>query len=296
MKTTQSALVCRRLLLAAVCLFIAPALLEQALFGQAQVEQETEPSPAAAVEAAAAAEVEPKPGQPAAAQKAPRAPLPPPGTMAACKKLIDRGLFGGARARLQPILEQHPNWARARLLMGLTYYRESRFEAANEHFAKALEANPGELAVRPFYGWSLYSLGELDAAEQMFESILKPKPDYTAAHYALGMIDLDRDEVEAARAHFDTTIRLGKQQQDEIIQGRGHGRIGDLLLRLGELEGAKEALTRAIELFPDDHNAHFTLSRVLQRLGDEAGAEAARETFEALKAKLRPGKTQFPGG
>lgn len=216
--------------------------------------------------------------------------------MAQCKKLIDMGLFGGARARLQPIVDQHPSWARALLLLGLTYYRENRFEAANEHFAKALEANPKELAVRPFYGWSLYSLGELDAAQQMFESILQPKPDYTAAHYALGLIDLDRDEVEAAREHFTTTIRLGARQEDMTIQGRGHGRLGDLFLRLGELDAAKRQLTRAIELFPEDHNAHFTLSRVLQRLGDTLGAQAAREKFEELKAKLRPGNTQFPGG
>ncbi len=214
--------------------------------------------------------------------------MPPPGEMARCKQLIDAGLYQGARARLQPIVEQHPKWARAALLLGLTYYRESRFEAANELFAQALEADPEELAVRPLYGWSLYSLGELAEAEKMFESLLKRRPDYTAAHYGLGLIYLDRDQTDAALKRFKTLAQLASKQEDRTMEGRAHGRLGDLYLRLDDLASAKAELELAVELFPDDHDALFTLSRVLQRLGDEEGADEARKRFEEVKARLRP--------
>ena len=231
----------------------------------------------------------------ATSSKEPRAPMPPPGEMARCKQLIDAGLYGGARARLQPIVEQHPKWARAALLLGLTYYRESRFEAANRYFAQALEADPEEIAVRPLYGWSLYSLGELDAAEKMFESLLKRRPDYTAGHYGLGMIYLDRDQTDAARERFETIAQLAAKQEDPTMEGRAHGRLGELYLRLDDLAAAKRELELAVELFPRDHDALFTLSRVLERLGDAEGAGEARKRFEEVKATLRPERPALPG-
>ncbi len=221
--------------------------------------------------------------------------MPPPGEMARCKQLIDAGLYGGARARLQPIVEQHPKWARAALLLGLTYYRESRFETANRYFAQALEAEPEEIAVRPLYGWSLYSLGQLDEAEKMFESLLVRRPDYTAAHYGLGLISLDRDQTDAARERFGRIMELAAKQNDPSMAGRAHGRLGDLYLRLGDLDAAKRELELAVELAPGDHDALFTLSRVLQRLGDDEGADDARRRFEEVKATLRPERPALPG-
>ncbi len=214
--------------------------------------------------------------------------------MARCKELIDAGLNAAARARLQPIVEQHPGWARATALLALTYYKENRFEAAAPLFARALAADPEEIAARPPYGWSLYSLGRLDEAEAMFASLLEVKPGYTAAHYALGLIHLDRDEVEDARRSFATTIELASAQEDPPMAGRAHARLGDLYLRLDDLAAARLELELALELIPDEHDALFTLSRVLQRLGDDEGAAEARRRFEELKAASGPGSSRRP--
>jgi tetratricopeptide (TPR) repeat protein len=215
--------------------------------------------------------------------------------MGRCKALIDAGQYAAARARLEPIVDQHPGWARASLLLAWTYYGENRFEAARPLFAQALAADPQEIAVRPLYGWSLYSLGELDDAEAMFESLLQLEPDYTAAHYALGLIHLDRDEVDLARERFATTVRLASRQADPPMAGRAHARLGDLAVRLDDLATAKRELELAVELFPDEVDALFKLSRVLQRLGDQEGAERARERFEEVKARVRPGAARHPG-
>ena len=211
--------------------------------------------------------------------------------MARCKALIDAGLYTAARARLQPIVDANPRWARAVALLGLTYYKESRFAAAKPLFAQALAADPDEIAVRPYYGWTLYSLGELAAAQAMFQSLVERKPDYTPAHYGLGMVHFDRDEVEPARESFETTVRLAARQGDRQMEGRAHARLGDLAVRLGDLARAKRELESALALFPGDEKALFKLSRVLQRLGDDAGAAAARGRFEAAKAAARPVST-----
>ena len=79
------------------------------------------------------------------------------------------------------------------------------------------------------------------------------------------------------------------------MAGRAHGRLGDLYLRLDDLASAKRELELAIELFPDDFNALFTLSRVLQRLGDPEGAAEARRRFEEVKAASRLERPEIPG-
>jgi tetratricopeptide (TPR) repeat protein len=235
-------------------------------------------------------------GEPAAAaaEGPPPAPLPPPGEMARCKELIDAGLYEAARSRLQPIVEQHPGWARATALLALTYYRQNRFEAAKPLFARALAADPEELAILPFYGWSLYSLGELEAAEDTFASLLTRMPEYTVTHYALGLIHRERDETAAARERFAATARLAAAQRDPVMEGRARARLGDLHLAKGDLDAAKRELVLAIELFPDEAEAIFALSRVLQRLGDEAGAEEARRKFEEAQARDRSGTDRLP--
>jgi tetratricopeptide (TPR) repeat protein len=204
--------------------------------------------------------------------------------MARAKALIDAGRYAAARARLQPIVEGHPGWARATALLALTYFKESRFEAARPLFARALAADPEEVAIRPVYGWTLYALGELDAAAAMFASLLERQPDYAPAHYALGVIHLDRDETGAARERFETTVRLAARQADPPMEGRARARLGDLYVRLGDLAAAKRELETALALVPAEREPLFKLSRVLQRLGDEAGAEAARRRFEEAKA------------
>jgi tetratricopeptide (TPR) repeat protein len=223
------------------------------------------------------------------------APLPPPGEMARCKALIDAGQYEAARARLAPIVEQHPGWARAILLLAWTYYGEGRFEAANPLFSRTLAADPEEIAVKPLYGWSLYAVGELDTAEAMFASLLEAKPDYPSAHYALGVIALDRDATELARERFTTAATLAGEQGDPPLAGRAHARLGDLDVRQGDLAAARRELETAVELAPDEAAAWFKLSRVLERLGDPDGAARARLRFEEARARARPGAPGPPG-
>ena len=79
------------------------------------------------------------------------------------------------------------------------------------------------------------------------------------------------------------------------MAGRARARLGDLYLRLDDLPAARRELELALELVPDEGDALFTLSRVLQRLGDEEGAADARRRFEAAKAGSAPGAGRLPG-
>lgn len=141
-------------------------------------------------------------------------PAPPPGELARCKALIDAGQFAAARARLQPLVDVHPRWAKAVGLLALTYFKEHRFEVAAPLFERALATDPEEVAAMPPYGWTLQALGRLEEAKVIFERLLARLPHYPSGHAALGQIALDQHDLPAARRHLETAERLATEQGD----------------------------------------------------------------------------------
>jgi tetratricopeptide (TPR) repeat protein len=241
----------------------------------------------AAEHAAAPAEAVPAPsGTRAEDALKPRGPLPPPGYLAACLDLIKQGRYAEARQQLQPVVADHPGWARAHFYLGLTYHRENRYAEAAELFHRALELDPLYHEPRVFHGWALYYLGRLDEARRAFESYLAAVPDYPDAIFALGLIDFDADDLESARRRFLRTIELAQTRQDAPTEAKARARLADVHVRLDQWDKAREELERSIALAPDNHEPYFKLSFVLQRLGDAAGADRARAMHrKALESK-----------
>jgi tetratricopeptide (TPR) repeat protein len=220
----------------------------------------------------------------------PQAPLPPPGFLKGCLALIEQKQYEQARQLLAPVVADHPGWARAHFYLALTYQKENRYERARELFRRALQLDPQEQSVRLFYGWCLYYLGELAASREMFESFLTVKPEYPDAIFALGLLDFDDDHIDSARRRFLEAITLARQRQDKPTEAKARARLADVLIRTGELGSARDELVRSIELNPDNYETYFKLSRVLERLGDAQGAEAARSDHHRVQQRTRPEK------
>jgi len=212
-----------------------------------------------------------------------------PDEMARCLELIRAKQYEAARRRLQPIVLAHPGWARAHLLLALTYHEEQRYELARPLFARALELDPQERSVLPFYGWCLYYLGEAEASRRQFTAFLESDPDYADAHFALGLIDYDHDDLKGAAQRFGTTIRLAATAGDARTEGKARARLADVFIRRGELAPARAELERAVLLRPDAYEAFFKLSRVLERLGDHEAAARALAAHEEVRERVRPG-------
>ena len=212
--------------------------------------------------------------------------------MDAALRLIKRGQTAEARQRLEPVVASHPGWGRAHFYLALTYHEEQRYAEAEGLFRRALELDPEYAPPRVFFGWCLYYLGKLPEARKMFESYRTTAPEYADAHYALGLIDFDEDNLESASTRFLQTIELAQKQHLPPTESKARARLADVMIRSGDLQHAKEELLRSIALNPDNYETYFKLSRVLQRLGDAAGAEKARndyeEAFRRSRAKSPP--------
>lgn len=209
--------------------------------------------------------------------------MPPPGEMARCLQLIRVGHYADARARLEPIVKDHPDWPRANLLLAMTYHEEHRYELAEPLFAKTLELKPDNHVVRLFYGWCLYYLGKLDEAQEMFDVFLKAKPGFADAYFGLGLIEYDRDHMDLATQRLNSAIESAAAVGDKRTEGKARARLADVFIRENDLTAARRELELAVKLRPDAYEAYFKLSRVLARMGERESAAEAMETFQRLR-------------
>jgi tetratricopeptide (TPR) repeat protein len=216
--------------------------------------------------------------------------------MESCLALIQEERFEEARARLQPVVANHPEWARAQFYVALTYHMDHRYEAAREWFERALELDPEYHTVRVYHGWCLYYLGDLDAARAMFESYLAVKPGYADAIFALGLIDFDEDGLESAQARFVETIAIAQAANNAGTEAKARARLADVYIRKDEFAKARAELERSIALEPENYEPYYKLSRVLLRLGDADGSAAAQRKHDEVRASKRPapGRERYP--
>ena len=212
--------------------------------------------------------------------------LPSPDFLPVCLKLIRQRQTARARELLEPVVADHPGWAKARFYLGLTYHREKRYERAAELFKRALELDPLFHTQRVYYGWCLYYLGKPEAAREMFESYLEVKPDYPDALFALGLIAFDADEVASAQRLFERVIVLAQASNDAKTEAKARARLADVLIRLDMIKPAKAQLDRSIMLNPDNFEVYYKLSRVLERLGEHEAAQAARLKHDEVRARI----------
>jgi tetratricopeptide (TPR) repeat protein len=208
--------------------------------------------------------------------------MPAPGELARAKALIDAGLTGAARMRLEPLVEAHPAWARALGLLGTTYLNERRYQRAVWWFEQTLAADPEELAVRPLHGVALYELGRLEEARAMFASILERRASFAPAHLWLGRIAAELDHTEAARDHFATAIRIAGAGVESTLEAEARMGLAAVLLRHDQLAAARVELELAVALDPDLREAWFRLAHVAARLGDPDAAARASERASAI--------------
>jgi len=208
--------------------------------------------------------------------------------LARCLQLIRQGRVQEARELLEPVVAAHPDWAAAQAALGFTYFDEKRWETAGGYYQRALELDPDLHAARVPYAWCLYYLGRLEDARKSFEAYLAVDPDYADATFALGLIRFDTDDLPAAEGYFRRVVALAHARGDAAREALAHTRLGDVYLRTGDLERARDELGRSIELDPSNPKAHFKMSRVLLLLGDADGAAAARAAYERLDAGAPP--------
>jgi putative PEP-CTERM system TPR-repeat lipoprotein len=226
--------------------------------------------------------------------------------MASARDYLAKNDDAAAVIQLRNVLQKNAQHGEARLLLGTTLLRQGDPLAAEKELRRALEFGQPAVAVAPVLARAMLELGQAEALVKEFGATKLDAPSAAAdlrtsvgeAQLRLGRIAEARSEFEAALALQPgyPAARLGQavlalydgQQDsamaitDEVIAAdprlaRAHALRSDLLLARGDVNGAKLALSRAIEVDPRYLVARLALVSLLINEGayDEAAAQIA---------------------
>ncbi|MFI5398708.1 MAG: M48 family metalloprotease [Candidatus Binatia bacterium] len=186
----------------------------------------------------------------------------PGGTLDFFKKMLDQQRLTPTSA--PPYLLSHP----------LTEARLTNLEAVlRTHQWDKRSRQPTSLDLARV---QLLARARMETAKDLVESYwqqVAAHPEDAHARYLLGVAYFETGSFDAARQAFETV-----PPSKVVDLSRETGRT---LLRLRQLEKARELLSRAAEITPDDPLAHHELAKALEALNDNDGA--MREYERALQ-------------
>lgn len=186
-----------------------------------------------------------------------------------------------ARAHLETAARLAPDSPLARSLLGLHDLNRGDPAAARPHLEAAYDLDPQNPAFALYLGFLYADLGQYAVADAWLTEATRLAPDDPAIGEAVARFYLDRlpgdaRGVAAARA----LVRL------RPASALAHALLGRALLLTDDLQGAEEALRRALELAPDLAMAHYDLGRLYLLQGRREVAQA--ELIRALDLNTDP--------
>ncbi len=164
---------------------------------------------------------------------------------------------------LQKLLLENTDSVPALFLLGAAYERISQREEAVATFRKLLEVQPDHAPSLNYLGYMFAERGEnLEEALRMVQRAVAIDPDNGAYVDSLGWVYFQTGRYDEARLHLEWAARL--VPEDPTI----HEHLGDLYLRLEELEQARSSYQQSLALGGDGVDE---VRRKLEALEEEKG-------------------------
>jgi adenylate cyclase len=170
--------------------------------------------------------------------------------------------------------------AEAHASRGLALSLGQRHDEATAEFEQAIALDPNSFEAHYFYARACFTQGKLERAAALFERAAEIKPDdyqsltlVIQIYHSLGR---DRDKEDAARRGIERAEReltLHPENPRPAYLGAA------ALVRLGEADRAKEWLSRALAIDPDDILTQYNAACIYSLLGD---IEPAFDLLERL--------------
>ncbi|HUN80531.1 MAG TPA: tetratricopeptide repeat protein [Phycisphaerae bacterium] len=178
-----------------------------------------------------------------------------------------------------------PDYGIAQIMLGICYADQEMFEEAERHARKGLELRPADGDAVSLLGRVMTQQGHAaDAVKFLRDELGKPLvPDAGPTDLSLAEALAVTGDLDGAKDALAKAVKLG------CNAASAYERVGDTALKKGKrFEFAAWAYRAAIRENPENLTARWNLGTALEGLGDEAGALAAYE--DALKRYEKVGR------
>ena len=172
----------------------------------------------------------------------------------------------------------------ASFLMGWTLFGQTRYAQALPHLQACVRAGPGyPQAERAFFllGRCFQERGDLQAARAAFEADIRLLPDQGQGHFRLAQLELESGDLKACERRARAALERFTRLRDKA---KTHALLANVFEARGDLPRARTELERCVELFPH-YEALYKLSRICERLGDQAAAERYLEEHQLWRTR-----------
>lgn len=155
--------------------------------------------------------------------------------------------------------------------LGLTYFRQGKFDLALNHFNKVLDLEPGHLMSRLMLANTLLQQKHPGDAVNEARKAIEAAPENANAHNVLGTALLADGQVKAAMAAFDKAVELDPQMASAYMKK------GIIDLSQGNLPEGEAAMIQAVAASPELLGNRLLLASYYARRGN---AGLALKTLE----------------
>ena len=142
--------------------------------------------------------------------------------------------------------------------LGVGYLRQGDYQRAKDKLNRALEIDPKNAAVHATFGVLFQLEGERELAERYFKSAVKFDPDSAQARNSYGAF------LFSQKRYGEAVEQLKKASENRFYTNRPtvFENLGVAYVRMGDLESADYAFSRAIQLTPDQARALLELAEI----------------------------------
>jgi tetratricopeptide (TPR) repeat protein len=173
---------------------------------------------------------------------------------------------------LQVVLKEHPGQYDTLRMLGAIDLSQHRFRDALEIGRRARDLRPDDAWNYGVIGDALIELGEYDRAFEAFDTMMARRPS-AAAYARVAYARELRGNLEGALQAMQMAAAATPPQDPEALAWYA-AQLGELSLRMGNLDAADRDYRRAAFFFPKYPHAMVGLGKVNVARGDRDGALA----------------------
>lgn len=208
------------------------------------------------------------------------------------EQLLEQGRYEACIGELEKLLELDERDLRARFLLAQVYWKMKNWGSASIELRQCIKLatytnEVTEVQVRRYLARSLKEAGNYTDAKNEFLILTTLEPDNYENYFEVGKLFFNSGEATKAAKFLSKSASLNERHSETLSY------LGQAHYHLASYQEARDILTRAIQIDPNLHRAHYYLGLCLRYVQDFEWALKEFEKAErdnSLKPKAILGK------